>query len=156
MQPGGVGTPATVVITGNRAAVETAALLVNTQLQFERKLSAERKHEDELMKKLTDMDIQYGDRVRGDIVVAAAAVVDVVCWVQGFASNLCCCSVQPLNSGRGARFRRDFDDEEEDVAALDPYRAERWERGRGRGMGGGPGRGGRGGRGRGGRGGASS
>jgi hypothetical protein len=44
--------------------VDTARLLVDTQLAFERTLSAERDRQMDLVRKLNTMDIQYGDRVR--------------------------------------------------------------------------------------------
>jgi len=63
-QPGGHGHDGTVVITGNRVSVDTARLLVESQLEFERQLSSERDRQMDLVRKLNAMDVQYGDRVR--------------------------------------------------------------------------------------------
>ena len=59
------GQPATVVITGSKSAVDTAALLVNTQLQFNRRLASERERQQEVVKRLNAMDLQYGVKVLG-------------------------------------------------------------------------------------------
>ena len=52
-----------IVVTGSRAAVETARLLIDTQLSFEVQLRAEKERQDALVSKLAAVDVSYGDKV---------------------------------------------------------------------------------------------
>lgn len=64
VQPGGRGTDATIVVTGQRVAVDAAKMLVETQLRYARDLQDARTKELQAVKRLTKLDIDYGDQVR--------------------------------------------------------------------------------------------
>jgi hypothetical protein len=73
------------VVTGQRVAVDAAKMLVETQLRYARDLQDARAKELQAVKRLTKLDIDYGDQVRPCRVFLHKSVLCVIAfWLQSY------------------------------------------------------------------------